>query len=84
MICILLRVYHKIINLTVIPSTFIASHADMWQYITVQHLKMVLGPKHVLAVTTEENEDCCVDGIIMKLITYSSSSFETCVKLQRL
>jgi hypothetical protein len=41
-----------------------------WQYITVYHLKMVLGPKHVVAVTTEEEkEDCCVDGIIMKLVT---------------
>jgi hypothetical protein len=31
-------------------------------------LKMVLRPKHVVAVTT--NEDCCVDGIITKLITF--------------
>jgi hypothetical protein len=31
---------------------------------------MVLEPKHVVAVTAEEEkEDCCVDGIIVTLIT---------------
>jgi hypothetical protein len=33
-------------------------------------MKMVLGPKHVVAVTAEEKEDdCCVDGIIVKCNT---------------
>jgi hypothetical protein len=30
---------------------------------------MVLGPKYVVAVTREEEEDCCIDGIIEELIT---------------
>jgi hypothetical protein len=29
----------------------------MWQHSIALHLKMVLGPKHVLAVTTEEEKD---------------------------
>jgi hypothetical protein len=34
-------------------------------YVTVYHLKMVLGPKQIVAVTTEEEKkDCCFDGII--------------------
>jgi hypothetical protein len=33
-------------------NSLIASHANsIQQYITVYHLKMVLGPKHVVAVT---------------------------------
>jgi hypothetical protein len=31
---------------------------------------MALGPKHVVAVTTEEQKDCCIDGIGVKLSTY--------------
>jgi hypothetical protein len=42
---------------------------SIWQYITESHLKMALGPKHVEAITTEEEkEDCGLDGIIVKLI----------------
>jgi hypothetical protein len=42
---------------------------NTWQYVTVYHVKMVFGPKHVVAVTTEEEKgDSCVDGIIVKLI----------------
>jgi hypothetical protein len=29
----------------------------------------LIRPKHVVAVTTDEEKDCCVDGIIVKLIT---------------
>jgi hypothetical protein len=34
-------------------------------------LKMVLGPKHVVAVTTEKaKKNCCIDDIKVKLITW--------------
>jgi hypothetical protein len=40
---------------------------------------MVLGPKYVVAIMTEEEEeDCCVDGIIVKLII----SLYTCNRMQ--
>jgi hypothetical protein len=36
----------------------IASQAtSMTVYVTLHHLKMALGPKHVVAVTTEEEEE---------------------------
>jgi hypothetical protein len=35
----------------------IANHAkSIWQYITVYHMKMVLGPKHVAAVRTRKDD----------------------------
>jgi hypothetical protein len=47
---------------------------------SVYHMKMVLRPKHVLAITTgEEKEDCSDDGIIVKLITW----FCCCFAVQR-
>jgi hypothetical protein len=42
--------------------------AKQTAHITLYHLKMVLNPKHVVAVTTEEEKDgCSLDGIIVKL-----------------
>jgi hypothetical protein len=40
---------------------------NIWQYNTACHLKMALGPKHVVAVTTEEEGDCNIDGSTLKL-----------------
>jgi hypothetical protein len=37
-------------------------------------MKIVLSPKHVVTVTTEdEKEDCCVEGIINYLIIHGTA-----------
>jgi Ni/Fe-hydrogenase subunit HybB-like protein len=43
-------------------NSLIANHTNsIWQYITVYHSKMVLRPKHVVAVT--KRKDCCIDKL---------------------
>jgi hypothetical protein len=41
------------------------------QYTTVCHLMMVVWPKHVVAITSEEEKNCCVDGPIIALLIMS-------------
>jgi hypothetical protein len=52
------------------PANSYCSQANrLRQYTTVCHLMMVVWPKHVVAITSEEEEkNCCVDGPIIALL----------------